>query len=442
MDGDGNRATRSFDVVLQQFNLPPVIVVGTSTNSIPPTNTLINAAVTLPFLVSDPESPRRNLTVTASIAPYSVGLLATANLTGTDHNTHLSVTVTPQPNADGVGVVQITCSDTNGNVNTKSFCVMVRSNATVVFVDHFDYNGTNTKLTDDAPNFWTRRNATAQSVFFRSGTDPVSGAKVAWIRPNSGAEDLAAPLIGGPYNTSSRAVLYTKFSATFADQAAGGPGINIITNSDPGAAFFRLSQGASSTTDVVNYIVVTTNTAPDPDNFFRLATGNGTGTSMSIWATDFAKPVNLATETGPITLVTRYDIEKAQTHLWVNATSEADANVAGTDGQTPASVGYVGMFQARGYGDIYIDDMSVVVKYKPIITVVSPLAGGNLSLDFNAGATDVPGDFQVEFAATVTGTYSTIPALISSLGGGNFHATVTAPGATGFYKVKCVPVTF
>ena len=33
-----------------------------------------------------------------------------------------------------------------------------------------------------------------------------------------------------------------KFNATFADQAAGGPGINIITNGNRGDAFFRLSE--------------------------------------------------------------------------------------------------------------------------------------------------------------------------------------------------------
>lgn len=442
VDGDGNRATRAFDVVLQQFNLPPVIVVGNSTNALPVTNTHVNTAVTLPFLVADPESPQSSLTVTASIAPYSVGLLASADLTGTDYNTNLTLTVTPQPDVDGVGVVRITCSDTNGNLNTRSICVMVRLNDAVAFVDHFDYNGTNTKLTDDAPSFWTRRNASPQSVFFRSGTDPASGNKVAWIRPNSGAEDVAASLVGGPYNAGSRAVLYTKFNATFADQAASGPGNNIITNSDPGAAFFRLSPAAASTTDFVNYILVTTNTATDPETQFRLAVGNGTGASLSAFPADFSKPVNLAAETGPFTLVTRYDVEKAQTHLWVNASSEADANVAGTDPQVPVTVGFVGLFQARGYGDIYIDDLTVIVKIKPLIILVGAPAGSSIDLDFTAGTTDVPADFQVERAAAVTGPYATVAASISALSGGNFRATVGAPDAAGFYKVKRKPVSF
>lgn len=442
VDADGNRAVRQFTVIVQQFNVAPSIIVGTSTNAIAPTNTLVDTAVTIPFGVSDPESPAAALTVSANVATYSAAVLATATVNGAGPNTNLSLTITPQPGVDGVGVVQLNCADTNGNTTTVSFCIMVRSNAAVAFVDHFDYNASNTKLTDDAPRFWTRRNASAQSVFLRSGTDPVSNAKVAWIRPNSGAEDLAAPLVGGPYSPSSRAVLYTKFNATFADQAAGGPGINIITNNDAAAAFFRLSQGATSTTDFVGYILNMTNNAADPANQFRIAVGNGTGTSAVTMPLDLNKPVNLATETGPITIVSRYDVEAAKATLWVNGTSESDPSVSATDDQVPVSVGYVGLFQARGYGDIYIDDMTVTVKIKPLITSVAPPAGGNLTIDFNAGATDGIADFQLQRASTVNGAFANVAAAIVSLGGGNFRATVATAGSEGYYKVKRTPVTF
>jgi hypothetical protein len=441
-DSDGNRATRSFDVAVQQFNGPPYFVVGTSTNLISPTNTLLNSAVTIPFTVLDPESSPSNLTVNASIAGYSAGVLASAVLNGSGPNTNLSVTVTPQAGVDGVGVVQLSCADPNGNNTAVSFCVMIRSNASIIFVDHFEYSGSNTKLTDDAPQLWTRRNASAQSVFLRSGTDPVSSAKVAWIRPNSGAEDLGAPLIGETYGTGSRAVLYTRFSVTFADQAAGGPGINIITNDSPGNAFLRLSETGTSTTDFMNLILVTTNNATDPANQFRLAVGNGEGVSMTTYPSDLAKPVNLATETGPITVVTRYTVTSGKAVMWVNAASEADPSVAGTDNQLPSPVGYVGLFQERGFGDIYIDDLTVTLKVQPLITAVTPPFGGNIGIDFNAGETDGVGDFQVERGSSVSGTFSNSSATITSLGGGNFRATVAAPGGEGYYKVKRNPVTF
>ena len=444
-DVDGNRATRSFLATVALLNLPPAIVSTPGvTNSFAPTNTLLNTPVTIPFSVFDAESPSSNLTASANVAAYSAGVLQSAvlNNPGGD-NSSLSVTVTPLPGVDGVGVVQISCSDTNGNTTTVGCCVMVRANASVAFVDHFEYDGLNSKLTDQAPNFWTRRNASAQSVFFRSGTDPASSAKVAWIRPNTGAEDVAAPLVGGPYDPTNRAVLYAKFTATFADQAAGGPGINIITNSDDGAAFFRLSQGASSTTDFVELLAVLTNGVADPDNYFTVAIGNGAGTgSNTHWTASFPKPVNLSAETGPITFITRYDVGAAVATLWVNATSEADPRVVGVDPQAPVPIGYVGLFQARGYGDIYVDDMTVTVKIKPLITAVAQPSAGNLDIDFAAGATDAVGDFAVERAGTAPGAFTNIPATITSLGGGNFRASVAAPGAEGYYKVKRTPVTF
>jgi hypothetical protein len=236
-------------------------------------------------------------------------------------------------------------------------------------------------------------------------------------------------------------VLYTKFNATFADQAAGGPGINIITNGSPGEAFFRLSEAGSSTTDFMGLVTVTTNDVADPNNQFRVAVGNGEGISMTTYPVDFPKPVNLSTETG-LTVVTRYDIAEAKATMWVNATSESDPYVSGTDNQLPSPVGFVGLFQERGFGDIYIDDMIVTFKIKPLITNISMPSGGNLDIDFNAGAADAIGDFQVQRASTVNGTFSNVSATITSLGGGNFRATVAAPGGEGYYKIKRAAVTF
>ena len=45
--------------------------------------------------------------------------------------------------------------------------------------------------------------------------------------------------------------------------------------------------------------------------------------------------MNLTTETGPITIITRYVITSGKSTLWVNATSESDPNVAGTETNNP-----------------------------------------------------------------------------------------------------------
>lgn len=432
VDGDGNLATRSFSVVIQQFNVPPIIIAGGATNSIAPTNTLLNAAVTMPFSVLDNETPNTSLTVSASVASYSSAILASATLNnpGGD-NSSLSVTVTPQTGADGVGVVRISCSDTNGNTNTVGFCVMVRPNASVVFVDHFDYQANNSKLTDDAPGLWTRRNASAQNVFLRSATDPLNLTKVAWVRPNAGAEDLAGRLADGTYGPGSRAVLYTKFFISFAEATPG----NIITNVNGDSPFFRLSDGGTSTTDFANQIAAHEKNATDFTLYF--SDGN---TNFTSWGSDFAKPAGISYAS--MTLVSRYDVATAKARLWVDATSESAPGINGGPGQDPTPIGYVGLFQERGNGDIYIDDMTVIVKFKPLLTAVSTPSGGSVDIDFTAGALDVVGDFQVERASTVNGAYSNVATTIVSLGGGNFRATVAAPGSEGYYKVKRTPITF
>jgi hypothetical protein len=432
VDSNGNQAVRSFKVTVQQSNAAPLIIAGGSTNSIAPTNTLLNTAVTLSFAVSDNESPNPALTVTAEVAAYSAAILQSAvlNNPGGD-NSSLSVTVTPQTGADGVGVVRISCSDTNGNINTVGFCVMVRPDASVVFVDHFDYQANNSKLTDDAPGLWTRRNSAAQTVFLRSATDPLNLTTVAWVRPNAGAEDLAGRLADGTYGPGSRAVLYSKFRIDFAEATPG----NIITNVNGDSPFFRLSEGGTSTTDFVNLIAVHEKSASDFTLYF--SDGN---TNFTSWGSDFSKPAGASYTT--MTLISRYDVATAKARLWVDATSESDPGINGGPGQDPTPIGYVGLFQERGNGDVYIDDLTVIVKFKPLITAVSAPAGGNVDLDFTAGALDVIGDFQVERASTVSGIYSNVAATIVSLGGGNFRATVAAPGTEGYYKVKRTPITF
>jgi hypothetical protein len=433
VDGNGNRATRSFNVVVQQFNLPPDIIVGDSTNSIPWTNTLVNTPVILPFTVSDPESASSNLTVTAEVASYSGAILASASLSGVGPNTNLSVTVTPQNGVDGVGVVNITCSDANGNTNTLGFCVMIQPNADVVFVDHFDYQANNSKLTDDAPNFWTRRNSTPQSVFLRSATSLIDGSTVAWLRPNNGAESLAAPLAGGTYGASSRAVLYTKFTATFAELTPG----NVISNLNGDNPFFRMSFERTSTTDFTDLIAL--KEVSGSTFTFQVANGVAAG-PFTDWAGSFGKPTGVGSLTK--TVITRYDVATAKATLWLDATSESDPSISGTDAQDVTPIGYVGLWQNRGYGDIYIDDMTVVVKLAPLVTSVSQPSGGSINIDFSASTSDTIGSFALERAATVNGTYSGVGSTIVSLGGGNFRATVAAPGSEGYYKIRRTPISF
>lgn len=437
-DSDGNIATRSFYVTVTPADKAPIITSAGFTNAIPWTNTLVNTAVTIPFAVSDAETANSGLTVSASIAPQSTGLLQDVVVNGAGPNTALSLTVTPTPGAEGVGAVRVQAAD-GINTTTVDFCVMVRPSAKVIFVDHFEYDGANSKLTDQAPGFWTRRNNAG--VFFRSGTDAATGAKVAWIRPSAGAENVAAPLVGGPYTAESRAVLYTKFAASFADLGATA-GANIITNDNPANGFFRLSDGPAAATDYVSHVAALTNNAANPDTQFRLSVANGAPGSTSIFPLDLVKPVNMAAQTGPVTIVTRYDVATAKATLWVNGATEAAQSITGNDSQDIATVGYVGLFQERGYGDVYVDDMTVTLAIKPLITAGTPTSQGDAAIEFNAGAGDTINDFEIESAAAAVGPFVTAAGTFTTLGNGNFRVTTAAPGNMGFFKIKRKPVTF
>jgi hypothetical protein len=435
-DADGNLATRTFTVTVQQINAPPVIVTGATTNSILPLYTLLNTPVVLPFAVADAETANSELTVSATIAPYSEGILQSATLSGNDYNTNLSVTVTPQPEVDGVGVVRLSVSDTNGNTTTVGFCVMVRSNASVVFVDRFDYQSGNI-LTEDAPNLWTRRNTAAQTVYLRSATSLFDGvSKVAHVRPNAGAEDLAGRILA-TYGAGSRAVLYTRFTATFADLTGG----NTITNVNGESPFFRLSFERTATTDFTCFVAVQDLSDGVTSGEFTFLTANGVPAGpFTQWPANFQKPEGISSLTK--TIITRYDVATAKTTLWLDATTETDPHIGGSDAQPVTPIGYVGLFQERGNGDIYIDDMTVSLVIKPLITSITPPVGGNLDIDFAAATWDGVGDFIVERAPVVTGPYQNVAASISALGDGSFRATVAAPSPEGYYKVKRTPVAF
>ncbi|MEP6662471.1 MAG: hypothetical protein ABJC04_02300 [Verrucomicrobiota bacterium] len=415
-DSNGNIADRLFTVTVLPFNFAPVL----STPA--PTNTPLNTPVTVAFTVSDVETPANNLVVTGEVATYSTTILSSVTFGSDASGTNRTVIVTPVNGANGVGVVKIIVSDPEGNSNTVSFAVMVLAAPNVVFNDHFDYPAAATGLFPGSASLWAQRSVTAGAIRFSTQ----NGA--AFIRPKTNADDGAARLAGGPYTPASRAILYAKFTATWIDG-----GLEVATNSVGG--FFNLSQTSSSTSIQVADVATLTNSAP-PGNF---------NLGLSDLASVVQPNTNVAIPTlgGPYTIVTRYDVAAAKSTLWVNATTEADPSVSVSDRATPVAINYVGLRQDLGMGYIYLDDLQVTVAITPSITSATPPAGGNVDIFFSAGATDAISNFGVDGASTVAGPYGNVIATITSLGGGNFKATVSTVSATqGYYRVKRQPVTF
>jgi hypothetical protein len=418
-DSAGNIAQRTFKVTVMPLDYPPTI------SNPGPTNTLVNTPVTLPFTVGDVETPANSLTVTGVVAAYSINILSNLTFGGTGSNR--TVTVEPMPGADGVGVVTLSVTDSNNNTVSRSFSVMVRPASNVVFIEHFDY-AANVKLFDYAAGLWVRRNSSAQNVNLMTAPDALAG----YVRPKSNADDGAARLAGAPYRPGSGSLLYTKFTASWVDLGAGDV---LVTNSNGG--FVHLANNATAASTLFAKVATTTNNVPEGS--FRLALNDLNNQYQPNANVDIPEP---APSSGPYTVIVRYDVDTAQSTLWINATTEADPSATSQDQATPENISFIGLRQDLGFGYIYIDDLKVVLAVKPTITSVSQPAGGNVDIYFSAGPGDVPSSFSVVAANSVTGTYSEVSATITSAGDNAFKATVAAPGNQGFYRIKRLPMTF
>ena len=72
----------------------------------------------------------------------------------------------------------------------------------------------------------------------------------------------------------------------------------------------------------------------------------------------------------------------------------------------------------------------------PAITTIS-VSGSTVTIKFTGSSSDAASAFTLVGSPTVNGTYSALPAaVIASLGGGNFQATIATSGSTEFYRIK------
>jgi hypothetical protein len=339
--------------------------------------------------------------------------------------TNRTVTITPAAGADGVGVVNLSIDDTNGNATKVSFAVMVRPATDVVFVDRFDYPD-GVKIFDYSGGLWTRRSQTAGSVNLLTG---VGG--VIHIRPKASADDGAARLVGAPFNPGSGAVLYSFADAQWTETTATD---GVVTNSSGG--FLQILNTFTATSAAVAELATSTNGVAE--GFFAPALFDGTG-SAQLHPARIGQPLTAGASSH--TLVTRYDVDTARSTLWVNQTSEAGPSVSAVDADQPLALNYAGLRQDPGMGYIYLDNLRIKVVYKPVVLSTS-LAGGDLEVVFQGSSTDTVGSFRVERAEALAGAYQEIPASIENLGNGRFRFREPNVGTSGFFKVKRAPMAF
>jgi hypothetical protein len=71
----------------------------------------------------------------------------------------------------------------------------------------------------------------------------------------------------------------------------------------------------------------------------------------------------------------------------------------------------------------------------PNITSIT-VSAGTVTIKFTGAPAALASSYSLVSSTTVGGTYSAVSATVTSLGGGNFQATLAASGATEFYRVK------
>jgi hypothetical protein len=71
----------------------------------------------------------------------------------------------------------------------------------------------------------------------------------------------------------------------------------------------------------------------------------------------------------------------------------------------------------------------------PSLTGIS-VSGSTVTIKFSGNPAAAPTAYTLVGSSTVNGTYSALSATVTSLGGGNFQATVAKSGAAEFYKIK------
>ena len=400
-DENNNTAQRAFKVNITPLDYAPSLILP------PLVYTVLDKEAQLSFTVTDKETPSDRITVDGQIQAYSSEILTSVKVSGSGSNR--MVTVTPASGTNGVGVVTLTAMDESNNQTVVSFSVMVLPSTATVFSDHFQYP--DEEMFTSSAGVWFRRGG-SQTVKLKSSNQQ------AWIRSSTTAEDGIAMLAYGPYQPGDRVILYTLFNATWSDITPIGTSVG---------SFVHLSD--SNNINLVAGIATVTNDVPGQ---FRLRIANGATYS------ELSKDLQVNTA---YRVAARYDVDAAQSTLWIDAASETAVGISALDTQVPVPISHVGLRQDRYMGDIYIDDLQVIAVKRPLIISVR-YDNRQLLIDFRAGANDPTSSFEITGTSDFASPFVMKNASIVSLGDSTYRATLLPDGSKGFLRVNRLPMSF
>jgi hypothetical protein len=388
-DTGGRSNSTSFTVAVLPNNTAPFI------STIASTNTLMNVSTPpIGFTIGDLETPAGSLTLSASSANPS--LAPNGNIVFGGSGSNRIVTVTPASGQTGVAPITVTVSD-GTNSAASTFSLMVTPSASVIFYEPFTYAAGS--LLTNSGFLWNTRSGTSGECLVTNGQLQVTATQT---------EDVAGPLIGGPYVKSNATVLYASFKANVLSLPKSVPGL-----------FAHFANGSTLRGRVY---AGTTNAAPGSFRFF-VANGSDTNTAL---ATD----LNLNTT---YTVVTRYNVDTASTTLWLNPAAESDPGIIASDSQSASTIASYGFRQDTDVGaTILIDDLNVGLSFAAVV-------GGGTTSGLNALSLKLSGSqvvlawtnsaFTLQAASAPGGPFTNVPSAISPY-------TNAITGSQRFFRLK------
>lgn len=411
-DSAGNPAQSNFKLTVLQT---APAVAGSHTN------TLVNTAVGLSLKVTEPGNTNGslNITVTATSGNPNVVLNSGISITGT--GTNRTATVTPVAGADGVAPIIIISTDITNNVSsTNIYSVMVLPATNAVFSDHFDYTISSItgfdNLDSDSGDFWfTRAGGGGTHVKVSSGVCVLT------LGPN--VQSVIAPLKGGPYQPGSGTVFLTKFKATWTAAPA---------SPDSGTFISLWDETAGSGTTGLRGRFSTTNS---PVSGFNARIQTSEGALYTVATTDLQ-----VGETH--TFWIKYDVDGAQTTLWVDPANEASAHFVNSDLAGNRPIYDVSLRQgtdtAGSANGVLLDDLSVTITNRPIIApvITSFTATTNQVVTFTGDTIDPSSAFTVLHATNVVGPYSNSGSAPTTLAPGSFRAIINDTAPERYYRIQ------
>ncbi|MEJ5239237.1 MAG: hypothetical protein WHT82_12815 [Limisphaera sp.] len=326
-DGQGFESSISFRVYVGEPTISSLA------NQVAPTNTVIGP---LAFTVQDAETPNQ-LVVTASSS--NEALVPSGNILLGGSGTQRTVRIVPAADISGTATITLTLSDGTWNIPT-SFQVTFYPKFGQVLADPFDYP--DGPLIESSGGFWSTHSGT-------TGQLQVVQGRVLLTRTQT--EDVSAAFTNFLQAVGQGIVLFTSFKLNLTSLPTGANGDYFAHFRDIGTINYR------------GRIFVTTNGAAP--GTYRVGVANGGPTPNAVL------PRDLQPNTTYLVL-TRYNVDTAETTLWVNPSEESSGGVTATDPTTPVTLYFFSLRESGGIGELSVDDLKIGTQWSDVWEAAAP----------------------------------------------------------------------